>query len=53
MKKRGNLVEDADILIASIALVENLVLVTDNISHFERVEGLQIENWKDRDNKAH
>ena len=53
LKKKGNLIEDADILIASIALVENLVLVTDNISHFERVEGLQIENWKDRDNKAH
>lgn len=53
LKKRGNLIEDADILIASIALVENLVLVTDNIRHFERVEGLQIENWKDRNNKAH
>ncbi len=53
LKKKGNLIEDADILIASIALVENLVLVTDNISHFERVEGLQIDNWKDRDNKAH
>jgi len=53
LKKRGNLIEDADILIASIALVENLVLVTDNIRHFERVKGLQIENWKDMDNKAH
>lgn len=52
MKKRGNLIEDADILIAAIALVENLVLVTDNVRHFERVDGLQIENWKKRDDSA-
>jgi tRNA(fMet)-specific endonuclease VapC len=52
LKKRGNLIEDADILIAAIALVENLVLVTDNVRHFERVDGLQIENWKKRDDSA-
>lgn len=52
LKKRGNLIEDADILIAAIALVENLVLVTDNVRHFERVDGLQIENWKKGDDSA-
>ena len=52
LKKRGNLIEDADILIAAIALVENLVLVTDNVRHFERVDGLQIENWKKGDGSA-
>ena len=51
LKKRGNLIEDADILIAAIALVENLVLVTDNVRHFERVDGLQIENWKKGDDR--
>lgn len=45
LKKEGNLIEDADILMASIALVEDLVLITDNLSHFKRVKGLRAENW--------
>ena len=45
LKKQGNLIEDADILMASIAIVENLVLVTNNIKHFERIESLATENW--------
>jgi tRNA(fMet)-specific endonuclease VapC len=45
LKKQGNLIEDADILMASIAIVESLVLVTNNIKHFERIEGLATENW--------
>ncbi len=45
LKKKGNLIEDADILIASIAIVEGLVLITNNIDHFERIKGLEIENW--------
>lgn len=45
LKKQGNLIEDADIFMASIAIVENLVLVTNNIKHFERIEGLATENW--------
>jgi len=45
LKRDGNLIEDADILMASIAIVENLVLITDNIRHFERVKDLNTENW--------
>lgn len=45
LKKDGNLIEDADILMASIAIVEGLVLITDNISHFRRVKGLRTQNW--------
>ena len=45
LKKQGNLIEDADILMASIAIVENLVLVTNNIKHFARIESLSTENW--------
>ena len=45
LKKKGNLIEDADILIASIAIIEGLVLITNNIDHFERIKGLRIENW--------
>lgn len=45
LKKQGKLIEDADILMASIAIVEDLVFITDNISHFGRVKGLRTENW--------
>ena len=42
----------ADSLIASHALVEELILVTNNTRHFERVPGLRLENWaKDNSDK--
>ena len=43
--KRGQLVGDADILIAATALENNLPVVTNNESHFNRISGLQILNW--------
>lgn len=36
---------DFDLLIASVALAENRVLVTNNIRHYERITGLRLENW--------
>ena len=36
-----------DTLIAAHALSRGLVVVTDNVAEFERVPGLEIENWKD------
>ena len=45
LKKDGNLIEDADILVASISIVEDLVLITNNTKHFKRVKGLRIKNW--------
>ena len=46
LKKSGNLIDDIDILIAGIALSNNLVVVTDNTEHFKRISGLKVENWK-------
>lgn len=34
------------LLVEAIALSNNLTLVTHNIREFERVEGLQIEDWE-------
>ncbi len=34
-----------DTLIAAHALAENLVLVTHNTKHFERIESLKMEDW--------
>lgn len=45
LKKEGKVILDADIMIASIALANNLTLVTNNIRHFKRIETLRIEHW--------
>lgn len=43
--KSGTPVDDIDLLIAGIALANELVMVTHNTEHFERIEGLTVENW--------
>ena len=45
LKKTAALIEDADILIASLVKLKDFVLVTNNIAHFHRVQGLKTENW--------
>jgi len=46
LKSQGKIIEDFDILIASIAFTNNCILVTNNPKHFQRIQELQIENWK-------
>lgn len=43
---KGQQIEDDDIFIAAIALVNDCTLVTANVRHFERVDGLKIINWR-------
>ena len=45
LRRMGQLIEDADILIAAIALVNDMTLVTNNTSHFSRIAGLRLEDW--------
>jgi len=45
LEKRGTPLDLADLEIASIAIANNLTLITNNIRHFERVPLLQYENW--------
>jgi tRNA(fMet)-specific endonuclease VapC len=45
LKKKGTSIGQYDTLIAGIALSQNLILVSNNLREFERVEGLKIENW--------
>ncbi|HYA12295.1 MAG TPA: type II toxin-antitoxin system VapC family toxin [Thermodesulfovibrionales bacterium] len=46
LESKGQVLDDADLLIGSIALVNNAALVTNNIEHFKRISGLKIENWR-------
>ncbi len=45
LRRGGELIGDADILIAASALVHGLAVVTNNLGHFGRIPGLPIENW--------
>lgn len=45
LRKAGQLIDDIDIIIAGIAISNKLVLVTHNRNHFERIYGLEIEDW--------
>jgi tRNA(fMet)-specific endonuclease VapC len=47
LEKRGKPIDPNDMLIAAHALSLKLVLVTDNVAEFKRVEGLKIENWRE------
>lgn len=44
LERRGEIIEDADILIASIVLSNDSILVTNNSRHFGRIGALQIED---------
>lgn len=46
LRREGRLIEDADLMIASVALAHERVLITGNLAHFERIEGLRIHAWK-------
>ena len=48
LKPQGQLIEDADTLIAATALHEQAILVTGNSKHFARVPNLKLENWIER-----
>jgi len=45
LEKKGEAIEDFDLLIAATALSLNYTLVTNNLGHFQRIKGLQLENW--------
>lgn len=45
LHKRGEMIGDADILIAATALTNGYGVVTNNENHFSRVTGLVVENW--------
>lgn len=45
LRSKGKIIEDFDILIASIAIVSSCILITNNTDHFERIDDLQLENW--------
>lgn len=47
LRKKGLSLDDFDLLIGATAISNNLTLVTRNVSDFERLNGIELENWVD------
>ncbi len=45
MEQGGNIIADADLLIAAITLARGASLVTGNLRHYARLDGLRLEDW--------
>ena len=45
LRKKGQIISDADILIGSTALINDFGVVTNNTNHFNYVKDLVLENW--------
>ena len=45
LQKIGKPIGTMDMLIAGHAKAEHMILITNNVREFERVPGLEIENW--------
>jgi tRNA(fMet)-specific endonuclease VapC len=48
LQSLGTPIEDYDLFIGCAAKVAGLTMVTDNVQHLGRIEGLEIENWVER-----
>ena len=47
LKQKGQLIKEADILIAAYCLENNYTLATRNTKDFNRIDGLNLVNWFD------
>lgn len=45
LKRKGELINELDIFIASIAIEKDITLITRNIKHYEKVHKVQVETW--------
>jgi len=41
----GQNIQDFDLLIGCSSVAESLVMVTNNVKHFSRIDGIHIDNW--------
>ena len=48
LRKKGTMISDFDLLIASTAIANELIMITDSVKEFERISNIEIENWVQR-----
>ena len=50
LERKGIIIGERDIQIASIAMANKLIIVTHNVKEFDRIEKLKVEDWAVRKN---
>jgi len=45
LRKQGKTIDDFDLLIGTSAIANDMILVTNNEAHFQRITNITIENW--------
>ena len=45
LKTKGKILDDFDLLIGATAISNNITIATRNVSDFNRLEGIRIEDW--------
>ena len=48
LRSIGKMISDFDLLIGSTAIANNFIMVTENLKEFNRIKGITIENWVNR-----
>ncbi len=45
LRKKGLMIDDFDILIGSTAIAHDMIMTTNNVAHFKRLDNIIIEDW--------
>ena len=48
LKTINKIIDNFDLLIGTTAVASNLIMVSENVKHFERIENIKLENWVKR-----
>jgi tRNA(fMet)-specific endonuclease VapC len=48
LQSEGKLISDFDLFIGCTSIENDLIMVTENVKEFERIESIKIENWVKR-----
>lgn len=48
LRREGQMIEEFDMLIGSSAVHHGYVMITENVDHFKRIPGIEIECWVTR-----
>lgn len=46
LTQKGESIGDCDTMIAAVGLQHNIIVVTNNVKHFQRVKNLVVINWR-------
>ncbi|MEM1123186.1 MAG: type II toxin-antitoxin system VapC family toxin [Bacteroidota bacterium] len=45
LRKAGTMIDNFDLLIGCTAVANEMVLVTNNVKHFQRIDTIELEEW--------